>query len=205
MKHSSLTCVLALLLAGCVKLLPDAAPAPLRVDLTPLAYPASTAQTKAGAIKIYLPTCSETLDSFRIGISSRDNAITIFDYLADVEWKDRLPMLVQNRITQLVERSGYFQAVGTQNEKFNAAYLLQTYIHRFEISQQDNITYACIEVVGTLIRRYDHTVLQQKAFNIQVPLTRGASLNAFLKALDAAFKQFQAAYIEWIKMSINPL
>ncbi len=123
-------------------------------------------------------------------------------YLAGVEWKDRLPELVQQCLFQLLYQSHIFEAVGLENARFQADHLLQTYVHHFDIMQHNNQIIAKIQMTMTVIDRKNHNILKQKTFCVEEPVIQH-SLHGFLKGLDTAFQHLQKDFMMWLNAEIH--
>jgi cholesterol transport system auxiliary component len=184
-------------LSGCLQLLPDAGPQPLRMDLSPVLTTPQVENTKLGSLKLILPTAPDSLDSLRISIIRSNEGITVADYLAGVEWRERLPVLVQQRLLEALSPTGCFTALGLQADKFNADYILQIHIHHFEIEQKQEVFTAHLEITATLLRRQHDTLIQQKTFHLYQPVLT-PSLAGFLQALDTGFQNVQRDFIRWL-------
>ncbi len=198
------SCFCIFVLTGCVNLLPDPGSAPLRLDLKPIDLPEASkiSAEKPAFLKINIPTSNESLDSLKINVTRNENEIIVADHLANVEWKDHLPLLVQQKMLQLIQGTGRFQTLGLQTEKFKATHLLQLHIQHFGMVLKDQEDHAYIEIMATIILQMDHKPLHQKTFKIHTPALEN-SLTGFLKTLDKGFQDFQQEFAKWIMSDIK--
>lgn len=118
------------LLAGCGGLFPEP-PQRQLYRLTPaLAFPAGLPHV-AAQLLVATPTAPAGLDSRRIALSRTPLAL---DYLADAEWADRVPFLVQTALVEGFEKSAAVPAVGPDSGGLRADFVLETAIGDFAAS-----------------------------------------------------------------------
>jgi len=76
------------------------------------------------------PTALKALDSEKIVIRPSPSAI---EYLANSQWSDRLPNIVQDKLVQAFENSGRIGGVGRPGDGLAIDYKIITAIRSFEI------------------------------------------------------------------------
>lgn len=155
--------------------------------------PASTARQ----ILVPEPTALKALDSDQVVIRLSGSEI---QYLADSQWSDRLPKMVQSKLVQAFENTGKIGGVGKPGEGLAIDFQVITDIRSFEISTDGSDT-AIVEIFAKIVNDRNGTVRAQKAFRATVPVS-GSGNPAFVKALDAAFADVSADIVLWTLKAI---
>lgn len=143
------------------------------------------------------PTALQTINNDRIVIRLSRSEL---QYLANAQWGDRLPRMVQDKLVQTFDNTGKVGGVGKPGQGLAIDYQLITEIRSFEISTE-GADVAVVEIFAKLLNDRDGTVRTQRAFRSSVPV-RGASSPAFVAALDAAFAQTAGEIVAWTLNSI---
>ncbi len=155
--------------------------------------PASTSKQ----ILVPEPTALKALDSDQVVIRLSGSEI---QYLADSQWSDRLPKMVQSKLVQAFENTGKIGGVGKPGEGLAIDFQVITDIRSFEISTEGSDT-AIVEIFAKIVNDRNGTVRAQKAFQATVPVS-GSDNPAFVKALDAAFADVSADIVRWTLKAI---
>ncbi len=155
--------------------------------------PASTSKQ----ILVPEPTALKALDSDQVVIRLSGSEI---QYLADSQWSDRLPKMVQSKLVQAFENTGKIGGVGKPGEGLAIDFQVITDIRSFEISTEGADT-AIVEIFAKIVNDRNGTVRAQKAFRAIVPVS-GSGNPAFVKALDAAFADVSADIVRWTLKAI---
>ena len=111
------------------------------------------------------PAIYAPLDSTRIAIKTTPQTI---DYIADIEWAERLPLLIHESVIQSLQNAGIFSAVGRLNGGLKSDYLLTLDVRSFEKQCCDNTA-----ETGYFVHLFDaHTKepLGSKLFTTKVSL-----------------------------------
>lgn len=143
-------------------------------------------------ILITEPTALKALDSAQIVI--RPTPATI-QYLADSQWSDRLPKLIQANLIEAFQDSGKLGGVGRPGEGLAIDYQISTDIRSFEI-RVDNGETAYVEIAAKIINDRNGTVRDTAVFTASSPV-RGSGNPAYVQALDRAFDQVTAELVVW--------
>lgn len=155
--------------------------------------PASTSKQ----ILVPEPTALKALDSDQVVIRLSGSEI---QYLADSQWSDRLPKMVQSKLVQAFENTGKIGGVGKPGEGLAIDFQVITDIRSFEISTEGADT-AIVEIFAKIVNDRNGTVRAQKAFRATVSVS-GSGNPAFVKALDAAFADVSADIVRWTLKAI---
>ena len=143
------------------------------------------------------PTALKALDSDQVVIRLSGSEL---QYLADSQWSDRLPKIVQSKLVQAFENTGKIGGVGKPGEGLAIDYQVITEIRSFEISTEGSDT-AIVEIFAKIVNDRNGTVRAQKAFRATLPVS-GSGHPAFVKALDGAFATVAAEIVSWTLKAI---
>lgn len=116
------------LLSSC-SLLPDHDDTIDRFVLDALAKTEIQSKHNQKILVIDHPVMYAPLDSTRIAIKTTPQTI---DYIADIEWAERLPILIHDSLIQSLQNAGIFAAVGRLNANLKADYLITVDVRSFE-------------------------------------------------------------------------
>ncbi len=125
---SGLLVGLALTAVGCGGLLTDPASRKLYRVAGATGFPANLPKV-ATQLTIDTPTASAGIDTQRIALARSPVSL---DYLADVEWTDRVPYLVRTVLVESFENSGALRAVGAGPDGLRSDLMLKTEIRDFQ-------------------------------------------------------------------------
>ncbi|KQT53272.1 ABC transporter [Aureimonas sp. Leaf454] len=157
----------------------------------------TTVQRKAGATRAQLlipePTAIKTLDSAQIVIKPTPYTV---EYLANSQWSDRLPRMVQLRFVQAFENSGRVAAVGVPGQGLAIDYQVVMEIRRFEIDA-DGANRAVVEIAVKALNDKTGAVRATRVFTQTAPVS-GAGNASYVAALDAAFDRTSADIVAWM-------
>ncbi len=201
MKKVSL--LLPLLLAGCISVFPDPPPTSKKIVLTPALKMARGGPKVPWQLIIEKPLSNEILNSTRLVVVRYDlQGIKAMEYVAGVEWNDKLPRMLQERLIAAFESSGRITGVGQSEESFRAPYALQLDIRHFEVEVQerDQQARAFVEVSAKIISSKTLKVEAQKTFTRHAP-ARAHTLKGFLEAFESASGLLLGDVVQWV---LNP-
>lgn len=165
-------------------------PKPVTFDLS---VPAVPVAESALSLQLVVPDPSmlSALDNERIQQKSEDGAL---QPLADGQWSDALPKLVQMKVIRAIENAGLFTGVTRPLEGIGSDMQLLMDVRRFELERG---TTAVVEVVAkTVDGKGRLTATSRFAAETQVT---GSGTAAAVAALDRSFAQVIAAMTEWLR------
>lgn len=177
----------ALAVSGCASL----SQPPRTFDLAAPRSPAETRSASRSQILISEPTAVKTLDSQQIAILP--TPLTV-EYVAESQWSDRLPRLVQLRLLQAFQNTGRIGAVGVPGQGLAIDYQIVTEIRRFEISLETSS--AVVEISVKALNDRNGVVRASQTFTSSVPLQAGGN-EAYVLALNAAFARVSDDIVAW--------
>ncbi|WP_097104374.1 ABC-type transport auxiliary lipoprotein family protein [Hoeflea halophila] len=138
------------------------------------------------------PTALKALDSEKIVIRPSPFAI---EYLADSQWSDRLPNIVQDKLVQAFENSGRIGGVGRPGDGLAIDYKIITAIRSFEI-KADAGEQAVVEISAKLLNDRNGVVVASEIFRSTAPVT-GSGNAAYVQSLDRAFEAVVRDLVAW--------
>jgi cholesterol transport system auxiliary component len=181
---------LALCVGACGTLLGKSAPP--TYDLTAPRHFPRLAHAARGLLVVPEPTALSILDTERVMVRPAVGEVTA---MADAQWSDRLPKLLQARIIQSFENARRLRAVGRPGDRLNPDYQLVTDVRAFQISVASNPV-AEVEISAKIVLDRAGRIAAGRVFRATVPAaaTQGP---AAVEALDKAFAKVVTDMIEW--------
>lgn len=155
--------------------------------------PASTGPAAQGRqILVPEPTALKSLDSNQVVVRVSPSEI---QYLANSQWGDTLPRMVQAKLVAAFENSGRLGGVGKPGQGLAIDYQVVAEIRAFEVSTV-GADAANVEIFVKLLNDRNGTVRAQRGFQASVPVSGSGNRN-FVEALNAAFAAVGAEIVEW--------
>jgi phospholipid/cholesterol/gamma-HCH transport system substrate-binding protein len=153
-------------------------------NFSPLARP------KRGQLAVPEPAALMSLSSDKILIAQNGNEGASID---NAQWSDNLPVLVQAKLIESLENSGYFQAVGRPIDGYEADQQLLTELRSFRIVTEPAPA-ATVVISAKLLS--NGRMLATRVFDASVPL---ATVDGSIAAagLNEAFRQTLQKLVEW--------
>ena len=148
---------------------------------------------KVETLIIDQPTVYPPLDQTRVAIKPTPSTI---DYIADIEWADRLGVLIYENMIQSFQNSGVFKSVGRLNAGLDGKYLLGCDVRKFfEAAAQ-----SCVEVeyFVQLSTLHDRQTIATQIFNVCIPLVDKSEI-AVMAALNQANQNIMKQILTWVE------
>lgn len=183
---------LSVLLSGCAAI-PGLGPKPLDTyDLT--TPPVQKTGRRGGRTQVLIaePSALKSLDGQSIVI--KPGAGTL-QFLQGAQWSDRLPRIVQARLTEAFQETGRFSGVGKPGEGLAIDYQVVSDIRAFDI-HVDDPSVAEIEIYVRILNDRNGVVRDSRTFKTEVPVN-GAGNDALVAALDRAFGAITVDIVKW--------
>jgi len=117
------------------------------------------------------------------------------------EWKEPLPIMLQEWMVQSIEQTGLFQGVIRTASRANVPLMLETDIVRFEHILYENQIQMTLRVI--LIQYDKRQILKQKLFSYKVPVEK-ASAGGAVQSFNKALTQFNLDLYHWLNQSMKP-
>ena len=182
---------LALSLAGCASVGSFFSPAPIAYDLAAATrFPRHPGHAR-GQLVVVEPSALGPLDGTAILVRPAPGEAA---RLADAQWEDRLPKLMQARLVQSFENASRLRAVGRPGDKIAADFVLLTELRAFEISVADGT--AVVEIAAKIVAEGTGRITAARVFRVVVPAgtTQGPTAVA---ALNEAFVRAATELVLW--------
>lgn len=155
--------------------------------------PASTGPAARGRqILVPEPTALKSLDSNQVVVRVSPSEI---QYLAESQWGDTLPRMVQAKLVAAFENSGRLGGVGKPGQGLAIDYQVVAEIRAFEVDTSGTDV-ANVEIFVKILNDRNGTVRAQRAFKGTASVS-GAENRDFVAALNTAFAAVGAEIVEW--------
>jgi cholesterol transport system auxiliary component len=184
---------LALGLNGCAKLFTEA-PRPLYRISAPSDFPARVPHVAAQFV-VDMPYAPAALDTQRIAVSK--SPVTL-DYLADGDWVDRAPGLMQTALIEAFENSKAVGGVGPQALGLRADFVIESDMRHFEVVYDspaaggEGTPIASVALAVKLVKVPEHKILAESMISAREPAAANATPQiavAFNTAVASVAKQ----------------
>ena len=182
---------LVLSLAGCASIGTLVSQAPTAYDLAAARdFPRHPGHVR-GQMVVVEPSALGPLDGTAILVRPAPGEVA---RLADAQWEDRLPKLMQARLVQSFENAGRLRAVGRPADKIATDFVLLTELRAFEISAADGS--AVVEFAAKIVADRTGRIVAARVFRVAVPAetTQGPGAVA---ALNQAFAKAATELVLW--------
>ncbi|WP_051234130.1 ABC-type transport auxiliary lipoprotein family protein [Halomonas halocynthiae] len=199
---------ISLLLSAC-NVLPRATP--LRTFTLPDAslaaptqashYPADS--TLSLTLRVDTPNANALLDGVRMLVQPDSEEIQVY---GGTRWKDRAPVLIQNRLISALRQDGRLQAVISSNSPASSNVLLSSTLtgfqSRYNANSPDTPPDAVIELDAQLIDSGRGRVIATQRFSVRQAAS-DESVEAVVRAFGNAASQLDQQVVEWTITQLN--
>ena len=180
-----------LFLNACVSLLPEQGRAPQRIWLDPVVETAPIASDSTNVLSVTRPTAATMLASDRLRIRNLKGKIPLIDHIADVEWQEPLPLMIQRHLVQHIQASQAFKAVGFEEDSFDRDRVFDVDIQHFDVVILKERMYADVTLSAKLLDAKGRGIIWQKTFTAKAPLHQHTLVD-FIKGLTQAYEDVLA-------------
>lgn len=139
------------------------------------------------------PAIYAPLDSTRIAIKTTPQTI---DYIADIEWAERLPILIHDSLIQSLQNAGIFAAVGRLNANLKADYMMTIDVRSFEKQCCDNTAESAY--FAQIFDAHTKTPVGSKLFTAKITLPN-KDAKEVPKSLNRAHHMMTKDVIAWVQ------
>ena len=167
------------------------------VDIYDLRAPAEVQDIKGKSraqILVLEPSALKSLDAPEIVVKTSPTQI---QYLANSQWPDRLPKVVQARLVEALENTGRVRAVARPGDGLVIDYQIVTDIRAFQANVGAGAKNAEVELSVKLVSDRTGMVVRSKVFVAKAPLS-STDPTAVVNALNAAFDAVARAMVKWV-------
>jgi cholesterol transport system auxiliary component len=190
-RRATIVVALALFVAGCSGLPGGSKGAPPTFDLTaPQQFPPLRAPR--GQMVVPDATALGVLDSDKIVVRPTESSIAA---LADAQWAERLPRLIQVRTIEAFENAHRLRVVGRPSDRLAADYQLLLDIRAFEIAVAEGPV-AEVVIAAKIVGERSGRIVAGRIFQAKVPTSATQGPDA-IAALDAAWGKVAVELVVW--------
>jgi cholesterol transport system auxiliary component len=191
MKRAAILLVGLAAASGCISVLPKARPPAPRYVLSPAAINAS-AELVDWTLSIEDPTAIRAYDSMKI-VAIREKGR--LEFLANGEWADKAPRLIQTILIQTFENSGRILGVGDRTQIIGGDFVLLTDLRTIHVDYSAAPAVARIDIQARLLDRRG-AVIGAKRFESETAVDENSPA-AIARALDASVAGAIGPLAEW--------
>lgn len=179
--------LLSVSLVSCASLLPNTSEPLKKYTLSSVQSKDSGAVYKSKkAILVELPTVYGPLETTRIAIQPQEGMI---DYIADIEWAERLAILMQDSLVYSIQNSGEYQSISRPSEGLQSDYLIKVGVRKFNFEKDSSQKIkAVVEYHLQLIKLEDKSTIKTKIVNYEEAVPK-EGVNAMMVSLDKAYQK----------------
>lgn len=194
LRHLILALLAVGLAAGCSKMFTEA-PRPLYRLTAPSDCPGAGRHFPA-QLTIAIPYAPAAIDTARIAMS---RSPTTLDYLADGDWTDRAPALVQTALVEGFENCRAFTAVGPDSLDLRPDFVIEADLRHLEAvyDSPSAAPTAYVQIAVKLVKVPQHTILAETLINARQPAPTNATPQIVL-AFDAAMGDAVKQVVAWV-------
>ncbi|MEM9422434.1 MAG: ABC-type transport auxiliary lipoprotein family protein [Pseudomonadota bacterium] len=186
--------LLGISLTGCISLLPNAGELAPRLSLDPGGAMATKTPAHSGALVVMDPDAAAILNTFSVAVATGPYQ---YEYLADAEWTDRVPVLLRRFLEQRFENHMVFEAVGNQTEFPVGGYKLYTDVRAFHLDRTGKTPTARIAYGARLLDKKGK-VLGVRVFSAAAH-PNGTSQTDTARALNEAAATVSDETVAWVR------
>jgi cholesterol transport system auxiliary component len=182
----------ALALASCVSVLPEAAPASARYQVTDVTIDGAGREAVAWTLGVEEPDATLAYNTAKIALSREPARV---EYYAGGEWVDRAPRLFGAALVRSFENTGVVKGVGNRVALPISTYALQTDVRKLTITHQNGAMTADVAVFARLTNGRS-VIHASKLFSASEPVSAD-NAGAAATALNAGLEKVQRELVEW--------
>jgi cholesterol transport system auxiliary component len=181
-------------LTGCASMF-TTPPRPLYRLTAPADFPAATRHI-AAQLTIGVPYAPNAIDTSRIAMSRSPVSL---DYLADGDWTDRAPSLVQTALIEAFENSKSFKAVGPDSLDLRADFVIQGDLRHFEAvyDSPSGAPAAWVALAVKLVKIPEQKILAETLISARESASANATPQIVL-AFNAAMASVSKQVVAWV-------
>lgn len=181
-------------LSGCVSIFPDSGDLAPRLTLDAGEPPATPPAAKYNAtLAIDDPNAAAAYNTFLVAIA---RSPLEFQYLADAEWADRVPVLMRRFFERRFDNRRLFVAVGDRTDIPMSDYTVQTDIRAFNLDATTSDEVARASIGARLVDNRGRVVATKVFTHTAAPNGSGRSARAV--ALNQAATDVADEMLDWI-------
>jgi cholesterol transport system auxiliary component len=187
-----------LFLPSCVNLLPPPSSPPEVAVLSPVFEFSPALKAVKWSLAVEKPLAASPYDSRRLILNVKnDKGLAILKPLANIEWSESFPLLLQQNLISAFEHSKKITGVGQEEENFSSHFALQVNIKNSEIVLlKSNHQHLFLNLSVKLISKRNYKVITQHIFKREYPI-KERTLNAFIYAYEKVLGEVLSEIVIW--------
>jgi ABC-type uncharacterized transport system auxiliary subunit len=154
---------LALPLAGCISVFPEPEKPAKKVSLSLCHFQKQKHVSRPQVLIVDRPQAQSELATKNIRIIRPGSCVSIVDTIADYEWEEKLPDLIESAIVQAIESSHIFKGVAKSSEWVKGDLTLLTEIRHFDVVIADT-PHVEVELAVKVMTSTEHKLITQHTF-----------------------------------------
>jgi ABC-type uncharacterized transport system auxiliary subunit len=162
--------ICALIMTGCVNVLPNPSTPPTVLSLEGSSPPPLTSHPRPFVVMIERPSSSQWLDSKRLSIHYMKNQLPVQDYIAAYEWPQRLPDVLHGLVADDLRHHQLFKGVVLPNDIMPHDQVLLMTIHAWDIMKGDDRPFLKASLTLTLSASPSRSLIKQQVITHTIPL-----------------------------------
>lgn len=198
MRHYLSVAVLALTLSACGSLLPQPGEPTKKFTLQSLQSDGfkHTGSKRSHQLIVDVPSLYPPIDNTRVALKPQEQTI---DYYADVEWADRLSVLLQESLIYSLQNANSFRGVSRPTEGICADYALKIEVRKFYIDQTDKAQTptAQVEYMIHLVKLPERHIVASRQFTHSQAIPEN-KMDMIVKSLNTAHLEVSQALVPWV-------
>lgn len=158
--------------------------------------PTSSHVVRSRQLIVGLPMLYPPLDNVRIALKPQEQTI---DYYADVEWADRLGVLLQESLIYSLQNTGRLRGVSRPTESIQADYALKIEVRKFYVDQSDkaHAPLAQVEYMVHLVKLPERHIVASRQFTHTQTVPEN-TMDTIVKSLNAAHLEATKTLVSWV-------
>lgn len=189
----------AIFVSSCGSLFPKPGESPQLGVLNPKIVLDKSMASLPYHLAIDIPSGGAAYDTSRIPFARDANSL---DYIAGMEWTDRIPFLFQNIMVRSFENTGKVRGVARAASGINPDLLMMIDIRRFRVEKNDSAYVAVIELCLKLMNMDHHTIEDQLIIQESEPMV-SLRLSDVVGAFNTAVGRLSERVIVWTLRDAN--
>jgi cholesterol transport system auxiliary component len=157
--------------------------------------------TSSGVVRSHqlivgLPMLYPPLDNARIALKPQEQTM---DYYADVEWADRLGVLLQESLIYSLQNVDGLRGVSRPTESIQADYALKIEVRKFYVDQSDmsHAPAAQVEYMVHLVKLPERHIVASHQFTHTQTVPEN-TMDMIVKSLNTAHLEVSKALVPWV-------
>lgn len=185
-----------LFLTGCIKIFPDAGPAPKLYVLSAVEDFSDKIKPVNWQLLIEVPEAPPSLDTDKVAIKEDEWS---FNYYSNTNWITRVPRLMQNLLVEAFENTDKIVGIGRSNSGLGADYLLKSDLRVFQAAfkKGETVPRVDLHLSAKLVKLPERTIIAARQFK-ETTQAESRAIRDVIKAYDRVSDAMQKKLIPWV-------